>query len=73
MSNESTNAPDVRREILPGAIYNVSETADLLRVSRATVCALVASGDIRSLKLGARRLLRGDQVLEYLARCEVAR
>lgn len=40
----------------PAVYHTVEETADLLRVSPATVYRLVASGHLRAVRVGARLL-----------------
>ena len=46
-------------------ILTVQEVADLLRIHRSTVTRLAKSGEIRSYKLGNRRLFRDIDVLAF--------
>ena len=46
------------------------EVARLLNVGRTTVYGLLDSGEIRSLKIGARRLVRIEEVAAFLRRRE---
>ena len=46
-------------------ILTVQEVADLLRIHRSTVTRLAMSGEIRSYKLGYRRLFRDVDVLSF--------
>lgn len=50
----------------PGAM-NVIETADFLRVSRASVYRLIKTGDLKSIKVAGRRLVRPEAAEELLA------
>lgn len=49
-------------------IYTVDETAQILRKGRTWTWNLVRSGEIRSFKIGARRVISQDAVDEYLQR-----
>jgi excisionase family DNA binding protein len=46
-------------------ILTVQEVADLLRIHRSTVTRLAKSGEIRSYKLGNRRLFRDIDVVSF--------
>jgi excisionase family DNA binding protein len=46
-------------------ILTVQEVADLLRVHRSTVTRLAKSGEIRSYKLGNRRLFKNVDVFAF--------
>lgn len=46
-------------------IMTIQEVADFLRVHRSTVTRKAKSGEIRSYKLGNRRLFKYDDVLEF--------
>lgn len=47
-------------------LLTVPEAAAHLRLSRARVFELIASGDLPSLKLGGARRIRRDALLAYL-------
>jgi excisionase family DNA binding protein len=46
-------------------ILTVQEVADLLRIHRSTVTRLAKSGEIKSYKLGNRRLFKDVDVLAF--------
>jgi excisionase family DNA binding protein len=50
--------------------YGPADAAKVLGVSRARVYELMNDGTIPSLKLGARRLIRHDAIVELLDRLE---
>ncbi|WP_163511586.1 helix-turn-helix domain-containing protein [Fodinicola acaciae] len=47
-------------------LLTVAETAELLRVSKATVFVTIRSGRLKSVKIGARRLVPLDAVRAFL-------
>lgn len=47
-------------------LHTLDETADILRCSLRTVHRLVAAGELRSLKLGRRRLVAADDLAAYV-------
>ena len=49
---------------------NPSQAAQLAGIGRTRVYELMASGDLPSIKLGKRRLIRRQAVLDWLARLE---
>lgn len=51
----------------PPLLVDRLETARLLNVSPGTVTNLIARGDLRSIKLGARRLIDRADILEMIA------
>lgn len=46
-------------------ILTIQEVADLLRIHRSTVTRLAKSGEIKSYKLGSRRLFKYKDVLSF--------
>ena len=62
-SNEKEKENLETNEIIK--ILTVKEVADLLRIHRSTVTRLAKSGEIRSYKLGNRRLFRDIDVLAF--------
>jgi excisionase family DNA binding protein len=51
--------------------YPVNEAADLLGVSRSQLYELFSTGEVASVKIGARRLVRHEALVAYLDRLEV--
>ena len=47
-------------------VYSVPETVQRLRISRAGVYNLFQSGDLPSVKIGARRVVRAGDLRKYL-------
>ena len=52
--------------------YRVREAADVLAISRSRFYELVAQGQIRILKAGARTLVRRQELERYLDRLEAS-
>jgi len=48
-------------------VYSVSEAADLLSIGRTTAFQLIASGELRSLKIGNRRLVSRVDLDDFVA------
>ncbi len=59
-------APASTREILAREVYSCEETAERLRISQRMVVSLIKAGKLRSVRLGRRVVVRGDDVLRYL-------
>jgi excisionase family DNA binding protein len=57
--------PDV-----PPVVYRVDEAARALRLSRSAIYELIRSGQLRSVKLGRRRLIPVGALPEYVASIE---
>lgn len=55
------------------AAYSVPDTAHRLNVSRSQVYRLLKSGDLKSIKIGARRLILPSSIRELLERSAVTR
>ncbi|MFE7407157.1 helix-turn-helix domain-containing protein [Isoptericola sp. NPDC057559] len=47
-------------------IYSVEEAAQVLRISRDTTYELLRSGQLRSIKVGRRRLIPAVAIHEYI-------
>ena len=62
-------APAVRDRIQRLA-YPVNEAADLLGVSRSQLYELFSTGEVASVKIGARRLVRHEALVDYLDQLE---
>ncbi len=61
MSKNKRNEPDARRA------YQVNEAAAAYRLSRSTLYSLMATGKLRSVKIGGRRLIPVDAIEALLA------
>lgn len=48
------------------AVFTIPNFVDWSNVSRTKTYALIASGELRSFKLGARRLIRRDDAIAWL-------
>lgn len=49
-------------------LLSVDEAAQTMGISRATVYELLASGELASLKIGARRLIACETIESFIAR-----
>ena len=58
-------------EIVP-VLYRVEEAAQALRLSRSITYELIRSGQLRTVKVGARRLVPVEAVREYVASLEAS-
>jgi excisionase family DNA binding protein len=47
-------------------MYGIEETCYQTNLSRSTVMTLIASGELSSLKVGARRLIPRDSIQEFI-------
>ncbi|MGH3499773.1 MAG: excisionase family DNA-binding protein [Nocardioidaceae bacterium] len=48
--------------------YSIEEAAEQLGFGRSTMCELLASGEIESVKVGRRRIVPRDALVAYLDR-----
>jgi excisionase family DNA binding protein len=62
-------APAVRDHVQRLA-YPVTEAAELIGVSRSQLYELFSTGEVTSVKIGARRLVRHEALVAYLDRLE---
>ena len=51
-----------------GVLRNIDESADELGVSARTVATLIARGELRSIKIGRRRLVPRQAIEEFVER-----
>ncbi len=56
-----------RMTMTPRLVYTVREAAEELRIGYSTARERIRSGELRSFKDGNRRLIAGDDLLDYLA------
>jgi excisionase family DNA binding protein len=47
-------------------VYTVQEAAEELRIGNSTVRERIRSGQLRSFKDGGRRLIAGDDLMDYV-------
>jgi excisionase family DNA binding protein len=47
-------------------LYSVTEAAVMLGIGRTNVYSLLASGDLRSVKIGGRRLIPRQVILDFV-------
>jgi excisionase family DNA binding protein len=47
-------------------LYTIAEVATLLRISKPTLYRLMASGEIKSVKLGGRTLFKESEVERFV-------
>ncbi len=52
--------------------YSVEEAADLIGISRRTIYELIRTGDLGSVKIGTRRLIRKTDLTQFLDDLEAA-
>lgn len=53
-------------------LLDVKQATQQLGVGRSTVFGLMASGELRSVKIGRRRLIPERAISEYIARLEAS-
>ncbi|WP_243725802.1 helix-turn-helix domain-containing protein [Actinomadura rubrisoli] len=63
MTSGAAEAPPVR-------LYRVSETMELLSLSRSVIYELIRSGRLRSVQEGRSRRIPGSAIAEYIALLE---
>ncbi|WP_099024824.1 excisionase family DNA-binding protein [Mycolicibacterium palauense] len=51
-------------------LWPTGEVAQRLGVGRTTVFALISSGELRSVKIGRRRLVSEASICDYIARLD---
>lgn len=51
-------------------LNSIPQTAERLGICRSSVFELISSGDLRSVKIGARRLVSDDAIADLIARLE---
>ena len=60
------------QESLPLKALNTSQVMEVLGISRNTVRKLVASGQIRTIRVGRRILFPATAIVEFLESAEIA-
>lgn len=51
-------------------VYSVNEAAELLSIGRTLAYSLIRSGELRTLKIGHRRLVARADLDDYIARLQ---
>jgi excisionase family DNA binding protein len=54
----------------PARLHDIPSVMDRTKVGRSTVFALIASGELRSVKVGARRLVPESALVEFIEHLE---
>lgn len=57
---------------IPPVLYRVDEATEALRISRSVIYELIRSGQLRTVKVGRRRLVPVQALDEYVASLGVA-
>ncbi|EWT06660.1 hypothetical protein N864_19875 [Intrasporangium chromatireducens Q5-1] len=58
--------------MIPPVLYRVDEAAEALRISRSVIYELIRSGQLRTVKVGRRRLVPVQALDDYVASLGVA-
>jgi excisionase family DNA binding protein len=64
--NEEERTMMREKRVIPPVAYRVEEAAEALRLSRDKVYELIRSGELRSIKVGSRRLVPVVALTEYV-------
>jgi excisionase family DNA binding protein len=59
-------------QALPKLAYSVEEAGEVIGISRRTIYELMSSGALTSVKIGSRRLVRHDDLADFLRRLDSA-
>lgn len=54
---------------MPKRAHSIQEVADTLGINRVTVYRLLERGELKSIKVGRRRLILAEELERYLAAC----
>ena len=65
-----TNTPELINHAAQVLAVSPNEAARLCGIGRTTLYAALASGDLKSVKIGTRRLIRLEAIREWLAQKE---
>ena len=60
------------KAVIPPVLYRVDEAAEALRISRSVIYELIRSGQLRTVKVGRRRLVPVQALDDYVASLGVA-
>lgn len=69
-SHQLVASPEQPTSGEPRLLLSVEEAAQLLSINRSTVYDMLGRGDLPSLKLGRRRLISRQSLVEFIMRCE---
>lgn len=59
-------------DVSPRSCFTVNEAAQYLRVSRALLYKLIRDGRIKTVKVGARTIIRGAKIERFLDQQQAA-
>ena len=65
-----TNTPELINHAAQVLAVSPNEAARLCGIGRTTLYAALSSGDLKSVKIGTRRLIRLEAIREWLAQKE---
>ena len=65
-----TNTPELISQAAQILAFSPNEAARLCSIGRTTLYAALSSGDLKSVKIGTRRLITLDALREWLRRNE---
>lgn len=66
-----TNTPELITQTAQVLAVSPNEAARLCGIGRTTLYAALSSGELKSVQIGTRRLIRVDAIREWLSRHEV--
>lgn len=61
-----------KKAVIAPVLYRVDEAAEALRISRSVIYELIRSGQLRTVKVGRRRLVPVQALDDYVASLGVA-
>lgn len=67
MTTLGTEERTMSETVVTPVVYRVDEAAEALRVSRHAIYELIRSGQLRTIKVGSRRLVPVAALAEYVA------
>lgn len=66
-----TDTPNLHHQTLPPIAVSPNEAARLAGIGRTTLYAALSSGDLKSIKIGTRRLITVDAIRAWLKQNEL--
>lgn len=68
MENRELVGPGVGGDMTERIAYGVADAGEQIGLSRRTICELIASGRLASIKVGRRRLVRHVDLIDFINR-----